>query len=70
MSESAGGSEVMVVVSKLKSYIKAKGMNTASNVPPVLSNILRHHCDQAMENARKDHRKTVMDRDFSPPATY
>lgn len=60
--------EVMVVVSKLKSYIKAKGMSTASNVPPVLSKILRHYCDQAMENARKAHRKTVMDRDFTPPA--
>ncbi len=70
MSESADGCQVLVVVSKLKSYIKTKGMNTASNVPPVLSKILRHYCDQAIENARKDSRKTVMDRDFSPPTTY
>lgn len=70
MSESADGSEVMVVVSRLKSYIRTKGMSTAGNVPPVLSNILRHYCDQAIENARKDNRKTVMERDFSPPTTY
>jgi len=56
---------VLIVVSKLKSYIRAKsGMNTAGNVPPRLSEIIRGLCDSAIEQARRDGRKTVMDRDF------
>lgn len=58
--------EVLVVVSKLKNYIKSSGdMNTAGNVAPALSGIIRSLCDQAVENAKSDGRKTVMDRDFS-----
>ena len=57
--------DVIVVVSKLKGYIRsAAGMNTAGNVAPALSNKIRELCDRAIENARKDGRKTVMDRDF------
>ena len=57
--------DVMVVVSKLKNYIRAKSeMNTAGNVAPKLSEIVRSLCDQAIERARSDGRKTVMDRDF------
>jgi len=57
--------EVLIVVSKLKQYIRAKsGMNTAGNVPPRLSEIIRGLCDEAIERARADGRKTVMDRDF------
>ena len=59
-------SEVLVVVSKLKSHIRERsGMNTASNVAPALSDIIRRLCDQAVEKARADGRKTVMDRDFT-----
>ena len=57
--------EVLVVVSKLKNYVKsAAGMNTAGNVAPALSDKIRGLCDRAIENARNDGRKTVMDRDF------
>jgi len=57
--------EVLVVISKLKNYIREKsGMNTAGNVAPALSGKIREMCDQAVENARADGRKTVMDRDF------
>jgi histone H3/H4 len=57
---------VLVVVSKLKNYIRSSaGMNTAANVAPALSKIVCQLCDQAVENAKTDHRKTVMDRDFS-----
>jgi histone H3/H4 len=57
--------EVLVVISKLKNYIRdASGMNTAGNVAPKLSDMIRSLCDQAIENARKDGRKTIMDRDF------
>jgi len=61
--------EVLVVVSKLKSYIKTRsGMNTSDGVIPVLSDEIRRLCDRAIENATRDGRKTVMDRDFvSPP---
>lgn len=60
-------SEVLVVVSKLKSHIRSvSGMNTAGNVAPALSDIIRKLCDQAIERARADGRKTVMDRDFTP----
>ncbi|MCB0324117.1 MAG: hypothetical protein KDD69_11115 [Bdellovibrionales bacterium] len=58
--------DVLVVVSKLKNYIKENGeMNTAGNVAPALSGIVRSLCDKAIENAKSDGRKTVMDRDFS-----
>lgn len=57
--------EVLVVISKLKDYIRDKSqMNTAGNVAPALSDKIREMCDQAIENARSEGRKTVMDRDF------
>jgi histone H3/H4 len=60
-------SEVLVVVSKLKNHIRnVSGMNTAGSVAPALSDIVRKLCDQAIERARADGRKTVMDRDFTP----
>jgi len=58
--------EVLVVASKIKAYIKDKGdMKTSANVLDVLSDRLRSLCDQAIESARSDGRKTVLDRDFS-----
>jgi len=57
--------EVLVVVSKLKSYIKdASGLNTAGNVAPRISEAVRDLCKEAIERAKADGRKTVMDRDF------
>lgn len=57
--------EVLVVVSKLKNYIREKGaMNTAGSVAEVLSDKIREICDRAIEAAKNDGRKTVMDRDF------
>jgi histone H3/H4 len=62
MSESK---DVLVVVSKVKTYIKDKsGMNTSGGVAPALSEQVRKLCDDAIERARTDGRKTVMDRDF------
>ena len=61
-----GDSEVLVVVSKLKNYVRSSaGMNTAANVAPALSEIVRKMTDQAIENAKSDGRKTLMDRDFT-----
>lgn len=57
--------EVLIVASKLKNYIRAKsGMNTSASVIEALSAKVRALCDLAIENAKKDGRKTVMDRDF------
>lgn len=64
-SQSTMDHEVLVVVSKMKQYIKDKSdMNTAGEVSESLSDIIRHACDKAIENAKKDGRKTVMSRDF------
>jgi len=59
-------SETLVVISKIKGYIKEKsdGMSTAGNFAPALSDLIRARCDAAIENTTKDRRKTVMDRDF------
>jgi histone H3/H4 len=55
------------VVSKLKAYVKARsGMNTSDNVTSVLSEHLRKLCNEAIRNAARDGRKTVLDRDFTP----
>ncbi len=58
-------SEILVVVSKLKDYIRRRSeMNTSDSVSQALSNRIRRLCDKAIEVARNDGRKTVMDRDF------
>jgi histone H3/H4 len=59
-------SETLVIVSKLKKYIKENsGMNTAGNVAPALSDQIRQMCNRAIESAKSDGRKTIMDRDFA-----
>ncbi len=60
----ADDKEVLVVASKVKNYIREQsGMNTSAGVFDVLSDRLREICDQAIESARRDGRKTVKDRD-------
>lgn len=57
--------EVLVVVSKLKAYVRARsGMNTSDGVVEALSDHLRRLCDEAIRNAARDGRRTVMARDF------
>lgn len=61
--------DVLVVVSKLKNYIRQRsGMNTSGNVGSALSAMIRKVCDDAIEKAKSDGRKTVMDRDINFPA--
>lgn len=65
MSEGTTEQEVLVVVSKLKNFIReSSGMNTSGNVAPVISGLIRKMCSDAIERAKNDGRKTVMDRDF------
>ena len=67
--ETTNGKETLVVVSKLKNYIKsAAGFNTSAAVAEVISDQIRDLCNRAIENAKKDGRKTVMDRDFGESA--
>jgi hypothetical protein len=57
--------EVLIIASRLKEYIQARGdMNTAAAVMDTLSDHVRRISDQAVDNARADGRKTVMERDF------
>lgn len=65
--EPAASSErdVLIVVSKLKAYIKTQsGMNTSDSVIDCLSQKVRELCNEAIRNAARDGRKTVLDRDF------
>ncbi|NOT81067.1 MAG: hypothetical protein HOP07_18950 [Bacteriovoracaceae bacterium] len=64
-SNSISNDEILIVASKLKQYIKDKhDMSTSANVMEILSHIVRRHTDDAVEKARSEGRKTVMDRDF------
>ncbi len=57
-------SEVLVVASKIKTYIKDQGdMKTSASVLGALSDRIRTMCNEAIESARSDGRKTVLDRD-------
>jgi hypothetical protein len=61
----SGSDDVLVVVSRFKAYVRERfGMNTSDGVVDVLSDHLRAICHRAVENARTDGRKTLMDRDF------
>ena len=65
INSEAFNKDVLIVASKLKKYIKDKhGLNTSANVMEALSNIVRVQCDRAVENAMREGRKTLMDRDF------
>jgi len=58
--------ETLIIASRLKEYIQARSeMNTSAQVMDVLSDYVRVVSDRAIENARADGRKTVLDRDFS-----
>ena len=57
--------EILVVVSKLKAYVRERsGMNTSDAVMGLLSDRLRRLCDEAIRSAQREGRRTVMDRDF------
>lgn len=65
-SSAATPREVLVIASRLKDYIHARSeFNTSASVMDALSDHLRIICDRAIDNARAEGRKTVMDRDFA-----
>lgn len=58
-------SEVLIVASKLKQYVKDKyDLNTSANVMDALSKEVRRLTDKAVQKAQAEGRKTLMDRDF------
>jgi len=58
-------SENLVVASKVKAYIKKNAdMNTSASVMEALSRKVEQEIHQAVENAKRDRRRTVMDRDI------
>lgn len=59
---------ILVVASKVKAYVKSNsGLSTSSQAMEQLTIRVHQIVYQAMEKAKKDKRKTVMDRDFSTP---
>ena len=61
-----GPKEVLIVASRLKEYVRAvSGYNTSDGVLDPLSEIVRLEVAKAIEKARAEGRKTVLDRDVS-----
>ncbi len=57
--------EVLIVTSRLKEYVRARsGYSTSDRVLAPLSEILRKICDDAIENASREGRRTILDRDI------
>lgn len=63
--------EILVVVTKLKGYIKARsGLRTSDGVTPALSTLIRDACDEAIRRAFRAGRQTVLDRDVPRRARF
>jgi hypothetical protein len=57
--------EILIVASRLKDYIRAKsGFNTSDGILAPLSDAVRRICDEAIANAARLERKTVLERDI------
>ena len=64
LSSSYDHEDVLVVISKVKKYIRERsGMNTSDGIVEALGDHLRTICDEAIRAATRDGRKTVLDRD-------
>jgi hypothetical protein len=66
-ADESSPTDILVVASKLKDYVReGSGFHTSDRVMLVLSDVLRKLCDQAIGNARRAGRDTVLDRDLPP----
>lgn len=58
------GGDILVIASRFKDFITQQSeFNTSASVMNALSDHLRHVAMQAIDNAREDGRKTVMEQD-------
>ena len=55
--------ETLVVVSKVKDYVKGQGLQTSETAVDALSNAVRELLDKAIARAKDNGRQTVKDRD-------
>lgn len=68
--ENSNIEEALVVASKVKKLIKDEaGLSTSSQAIDQLTVRVQTVCLKAIENAKADKRKTVMDRDFTAPTS-
>lgn len=68
--ENSDTAEALVVASKVKKLIKDEtGLSTSAQAIEQLTVRVQTVCLKAIENARGDKRKTVMDRDFTAPTS-
>ncbi len=68
--ENSDVSEALVVASKVKKMIKEEaGLSTSAQAIDQLTVRVQAGCLKAIENAKADKRKTVMDRDFTAPTS-
>lgn len=56
--------ETLVVVSKIKEYVKEKGFQTSETAVDALSNAVRELLDKATARAKDNGRQTIKDRDI------
>jgi len=56
--------ETLVVVSKVKEYIKEKGLQTSETAVDSLSDAVRELLDKAVKRAQDNGRQTIKDRDI------
>lgn len=57
--------EILVVASRVKAYIRERsGMNTGASTMRELTKHIVRLCHRGIENARREGRKTVLDRDI------
>lgn len=57
-------SEILVVVSKIKDYVKSKGFQTSETAVESISNAVRELLDKAIARAKDNGRQTIKDRDI------
>lgn len=68
--ENSDVSEALVVASKVKKMIKDEAaLSTSAQAIDQLTVRVQAGCLKAIENAKADKRKTVMDRDFTAPTS-
>lgn len=56
--------EILVVVSKVKEYVKEKGFMTSADAVPELSNKVYELIDKAIERTKENGRQTIKPQDL------